>query len=89
METGSLELPRCRVCGVHVMPQQAVAFQAGGRVLFVTCRPHSRVVGESMQLVQRVAARGLREFLEDRAPNLFGMVLEVVEERRRLREQNG
>lgn len=91
MATGSdsLELPRCRVCGVPVMPQSGVAFRAGARILFVTCQKHATLVGEGAQLVQRIATKGLRELMEDKAPNLFGALKEVWTEHRRIKEQNG
>jgi hypothetical protein len=70
------------------MPQNGVAFQAGGRVLLVTCPAHAHLVQQGAQLVKRVAVQGLREFMQDKTPNLFDVLQEVWEEREKLREQN-
>lgn len=81
-----LELPRCRVCGVPLMPQSGVAFRAGERVLFVTCRPHAQLVSDGTQLAMTLAKKGLRMFLEEKTPELFGALQEVYQEHKRLKE---
>lgn len=89
METASLELPTCRVCGVALMPQTGVAFRAGDRVLLVTCQEHAELVGDGVHLVKRLATTGLREFMQEKAPNLFGALQEVYEQHARLKEKSG
>ena len=86
--TDGLELPRCRICGTPLMPETGVAFRAGSRVLFVTCRAHAQLASDGSKLLMRLGAKGLGLFLEEKAPNLFDALKGVYTEHQRLKEKS-
>ena len=69
-----------------MVPGSGVAFGLSGRVWFVTCQPHAKVVGQGLDLAQRVVVRGVRQLMEDKAPHVFGVLQEVWDMREQSRE---
>jgi len=82
----ALELPRCRVCGVPLMPDTGVAFSAGPRTLFVTCPAHAKLASDGAKLAMRLGAKGLGMLLEEKAPHLYDMLKDAYLEHQRLKE---
>jgi len=80
-----LELPRCRICGVPLMPETGVAFSAGSRVIVTTCQAHAQLVTDGAQLAVRLATKGLRLFLEEKAPELYGALQDVYTAHKRMK----
>lgn len=76
---------RCRICGKIVHgPLDGVAWSLGRRHL-IFCNDHAPVAEHGVKVLRNVAATGLRELMEAKAPDLFEAIRDLYEIHHRMK----